>query len=254
MYLEYMTRNKIDEIKSDFKHYANYYVQNDKEWFQEELAKNGELKESSIQCDEFILDDKTQNYNISDLKNIKILYDALKDRITLDMASDERLWAGLSHGYLWDYIQYRRYKEFRVKDEEKALKNVKTSYFYTYGPRRSVIVHPVARLWWAGYLTYDEKNPQNPYALTDFIFSRAFASNLVIFGSSNFTADKKISLGILKALKERHDKGERLKREHIVQATKYLNGIGSVTLLDALDEEDIKRLVTKRLNELFGEK
>lgn len=253
MYLQFMTRDMIDTIKSDFKTYLPHYINNDKDWFHKELEKKDGLKTSSIQCDDFLLNMVEKDYNISDLENIKKLYSALKDKITLEIASDERFWAGISHGYLWDYIQYRRYDNFLGKDADKVLKNVKTSYFYTYGPRRSTIVHPVARLWWAGCLTYDEHNSDNPYELTDFIFSKAFASNLVLFGSSNFTADKKISLGILKALKERQDKGEIIKRKHIVQANKYLNGIGSVTLLDALSEEDIQQLVAKRMNTLFGE-
>lgn len=47
--------------------------------------------------------DKSENFNTSDLKNIQIMYDALKD-LPLSVACDARLWTGLAHTSLWDYI------------------------------------------------------------------------------------------------------------------------------------------------------
>ena len=45
---------------------------------------------------------------------------------------------------------------------------------------------------------------------------------------------KALTLGILDAIKEQSDAGAEIKREHFVGATKYLNRMGAITVLDYL--------------------
>lgn len=248
MKLEFMPRDKIIDLKSNFHNCKIHYMKNDKQWFDETILKDNGLRASKIECEAFELDMTSTDYGISDLNNIKIMYNALKDVLPLDIASDERLWTGLAHGYLWDYVQYRRQKELAAGDDKK----IKSSYFYTNGNRRSTVVNCIARLWWAGYFTYDKTNKNNPYEITDYIFSWAFPSNIMLLESSHLTANKRLCLGVLRSLKKRHANGEETKRDHLVESLKYLNEMGSVTLLDTLDNRDIESIVDNFLNKRFG--
>ena len=56
MKLYYMTQDAIDELKGNFKHYAEFYKQNNKKGIQEWLRSIHGLKESNIECDEFTLE------------------------------------------------------------------------------------------------------------------------------------------------------------------------------------------------------
>lgn len=88
--------------------------------------------------------------------------------------------------------------------------------------KRSLFVHILARLWWVGYMTYDETNEENPYLLTEFFCEKDFSARCVVFFSSNFTSNPNISKGILKTLHEWQENGITIKRDHFVQANKYL--------------------------------
>ena len=76
-------------------------------------------------------------------KNLQIQIDAMK-KLTDIQATDERLWVGLAHDVLFNYMQYRYNLKNEILNEKKIYKN----FFFAYGKKRSLIVHPIARLWW----------------------------------------------------------------------------------------------------------
>lgn len=259
MDIYFMKRDMVDQIKGDLMKYIPYYQNGDKEGFKRDVLGEEGLALSKIQCNDFILD-MTKNsdepiqgdYDISDLKNIKIMYNNLKNIISLYVACDERLWAGMAHTCFWDFIQYRRMKAIREGKEGKIL----ISYFYKDSPRRASDVNCLSRLWWAGYYTYDEENKNNPYELTDFYFKESFASRLVLLSSRGLTHNKKICLGVLDGLKywEEQIYGQKHKREHSESVIKYLNAMGSMMLLDSLSREDIKVITLEVLKKNYEKK
>ena len=100
-----MRRSALDDLKkSDLsKNIKNYKGTNAwlfKQYKKEDLFKVYSKKE--FPDFELIKSEGTKD----DYENMKILYTALKD-LTLSQASDERVWAGLSHTYCWDYMQVR---------------------------------------------------------------------------------------------------------------------------------------------------
>lgn len=244
MKIKYMTRNAINDLKTNFTTYKKYYQSSDIEWMKNYIEKNNALQTSKIECEDFNLN-MDEDYAISDMKNIIILYSALKN-LSISDAADERLWSGLAHGQLWEYVQYRRKEEIKSNDDMK----IKASYFYIRGTKRSSHIHCIARLWWAGHLTYDE-NREDPFELTRVLCEKAFASNLMLFSSSNFTANKELTIGILSSLKKWRDSGHELKRQHFVEATKYLNSMGSMTILDFLDRNNVEKIIDNLLLEKF---
>jgi hypothetical protein len=245
MILEYTKTEVLEDLKGNFSKHKKHYQNNNKDYFAKYLGKSQGLQSSKIECDDFELD-FSDDYNISDYKNIKILYLALID-LPLSIAADERLWAGLAHGQFWDYIYYRRKVEIKSGNEQ----DIKNSFFFTRGTKRSAHINCLSRLWWAGHLTYDVSE-ENPFELTKLLCKGAFASTIMLLSSSNFTANKEICLGLLKGIKNLEDYGVAIKREHFVEATKYLNSMGSITILDSLTKHDVEKIIDNFFVEKFG--
>lgn len=91
--LIYLSQEAVDNIKIDFRKYRKHFKDETNEWFVQHFEKNGWMQESKIQCDEFSLD-MDEDYDISDRKNVEVLYEALRD-LSPSLAADERLWSGM---------------------------------------------------------------------------------------------------------------------------------------------------------------
>ena len=134
--------------------------------------------------------------------------------LTVAEATQERLWAGLAHMQMRDYFYFRLSEDMAKKND----KRLKSALYFVNGAKRSLFVHVLARLWWVGYMTYDENNREDPYWLTEFFCSAEFSGRSVYFFSSNFTGNRTITRGILRALITLRDEGVHVKREHFVEA------------------------------------
>lgn len=89
------------------------------------------------------------------------------------------------------------------------------------------------------HLTYDATR-EDPCELTKFFCGSDFSARAVIFFLSNFTSNKELGLGILSAIYRLKQDGVDIKRDHFVQANKYLNLIGGVTLLDLKTKAEVE--------------
>ena len=173
MQLMYLSQDAINDIKINFKKYKSHFNDNSNEWFMNQFEKKGWIHKSKIQVKDFEMD-YNEKFNLSDRKNIEILYDALRG-LSPAIATDERLWAGMLFGQLWKYVKYRRAEELQSGDERDIL----NSFFFMRGIKRSCFMNCLSRLWWAGKLFYD-KEDKNHYHLIDLICESAFASNLIL--------------------------------------------------------------------------
>lgn len=250
MILQYVTKATLDDLQLNFKSYKEHYVNQDKKWFNNYFKENNGL----ISCDKEFPDfqmnldatgidmsKKHPEYGLNEIENIKILYGALKD-LPLSVAWDERFWTGLSHTVLWDYIWFRRKSEI----QSGVDKDIKSSYLRIIAGRRGVFVNCVSRLWWAGYLTYDDSR-ENPYELTRLLAQKAFPSQMVLLSSRNFTSNRDIMHGILRALLDYEKLGYQVNRAAFETILTYLNNISAVTILDFLSEEEIYQISKERL-------
>lgn len=241
----FISKGSIDSLLVNFDEAKPHYMSGDKDWFEQRLVREKGLRDSRFVFPDFELtcgdgEATDEEYALTDTENVRIIYDAMRDLPTAT-AVDQRFWAGLCHTDLWDYVQYRRRKAFVSGNDS----DIKSSFFFMRGIKRSAHIHCVSRLWWAGRLTYDEQNSSNPYALTPLLTGNAFASRIMLFSSSNLTANKDTALGILDAIKEQADAGVPLRREHFVGATKYLNRMGAITILDYLDRKRVKSIIVE---------
>lgn len=245
MRLMYLDEKAIDDLKINFSTYKNHFTDESNEWFVNYFNEKGWLHESKIQCKDFELN-YDDDYNVSDRKNVEIIYEAMKD-LSPANALDERLWAGILFSQLWKYVKYRRNEELKSDDYRDVL----NSFLFMRGTKRSCFINCLSRLWWAGYLLYD-KNSTNHYKAVDLITESAFPSNVMLLSSSNFMSNKELALGVMDCIAERKSKGEKIGRYHFVEANKYLNCIGGVTLLDTMTREEAKVMVGSRLDKLYG--
>lgn len=245
MNLIYLSQEAIDDIKINLKKYKKHFCDESNDWFLERFKKYEWIHESKIECKDFRLD-MNEDYNISDGKNVEILYEALRN-LSPALASDERLWAGMLICQLWDFVRYRRKKELESGNERDIL----NSFFFMRGIKRSCFMNCLSRLWWTGYLLYDEQN-SNHYHAVDLICESAYASNIMLISSNNFVSNKNLALGVMDCIQHRKSLGEHIGRYHYVEANKYINCIGGITLLDALKRSEICTLTNKRLNQIYG--
>lgn len=241
MRIEFMTEDALVKLRADLQDNVGHYVANDQSYFYDVLERIRGLRRSSITCHDFDLDMSAALPEETDATNVRRLYGAMRS-LSPVVASDERLWTGLSHGYFWDYVQYRQRSAIATKKPER----IGSSFFFTNGHRRSLYVHCLSRLWWAGYMTYDAQ-ARDPFALTDVLTKHAFASTVMLFSSSNMTSNRDICLGVLGAIKKRQDMGEKIERKHFVGSLRYLNNMGALTVLDMLSREDIEEIVGRYL-------
>lgn len=246
MNLVYLSQEAIDDIKVNYEKYKKHFYDDSNEWFMECFKKNGWVHESRVQCDKIVLD-KDPDYNISDRKNVEILYEALKD-LSPSFASDERLWAGMLFCQFWDYVKYRRVKEIKSGNKQDIL----NSFLFMRGTKRSCFVNCLSRLWWTGYLLYDPSSIEH-YKAVDLITENAYSSNIVLISSNNFVSNKELALGVLDCISKRKQMGEKIGRYHFVEANKYINCIGGVALLDTMTRDEARDLASRRLDKLYGE-
>ena len=242
MKISYLTDTALATLRGQLPDNISCYASGDQGYFYDIIdSMDGFRYDSKLVFPDFELD-MSSDYAASDTRNVKTLYSAMRD-LPLSVACDERLWVGLAHGYFWDYVQYRQEEQIASRDERK----VATSFFFTNGQRRSLYVNCLSRLWWAGYLTYDEDNPDDPFELTDIITKTAFPSTITLFSSSNMTANPRIGLGVLDSLKKRERAGETIKRKYFVGPLRYLNSMGGITVLDILSRSEITNIVDEYL-------
>ena len=245
MVLMYLDQKAIDDIKLNYDTYKDHFNDETNRWFVKKFSENGWLKESKVQCNDFRLVTEGE-YTVTDRENVKIIYEALKD-LSPAIATDERLWAGMMFGQLWEYVKYRREKELASGDKQSIL----NSFLFMRGTKRSCFVNCLSRLWWTGFLLYD-KDGADHYNSIDFVCENAYASLIVLLSSNSFAANKNLIFGILDAIKERKEKGEKIGRYHFVEADKYLNCLGGTQLLDTMSRDDVKKKVAVQLNKIYG--
>ncbi|WP_029319271.1 DUF6339 family protein [Butyrivibrio sp. AE3004] len=246
MVLMYLDQRAIDDIKLNFEKYKDHFEDDTNRWFIKRFSENGWIKESKVQCNEFRFVTEG-DYTITDAENVRIIYEALKD-LSPAIATDERLWAGMLFCQFWDYVRYRRCKELESGDKQDVL----NSFLFMRGTKRSCFINCLARLWWTGFLLYDADSDKH-YEAVNFVCENAYASLIVLLSSNGFAANKKLILGVIDAIREREDRGEKIGRYHFVESDKYLNCLGGTQLLDTMSREDVKGKVAGRLERIYGQ-
>lgn len=192
------------------------------------------IKNTSIDIEDFSLDTSFENRVDSDLENVKRVYNHMMT-LSVSKASDERIWVAYALSEFVDYMKYRWMPDGPDKRKER--------FFFENSSKRSLFRQGISRLWWIGYLTYDESKP-DPYEMTAFILRNGqdVINQLLDIG---FSSNKTILKAVIKALYEAENSGITIDRDLVRNTCKYVNLLGGTYMLDCLSENDIYEKVKK---------
>ena len=232
MKLRYLTENAYEQLYKGVNKNLDLYISKDSILI--EVFPNGNYaKESNIIIDNFSLYEDTFDIQ-DDLINVKNLYTAMK-KLTPEQASNVYLWTCLSHDVYYDYIK-RRWGP----TTDGAIKD---RYFCDSfkGSRIGLFRNGISRLWWYGYLTYQEGR-SNPFVLTELLLSNSDLCLSLV--ERKFSMNKNVIIGILSAIQEINDSSElnNVVDEEWRGLAKYINRYGAVSMLDFLSIEEIHNI------------
>ncbi len=241
MNLIYFTKDAYKLLKKDLNvNKDNYY--GDDPWLEQYFADQGieeYYKTSSISVPNIQLftteDDDNNAKNQADLINIKTLYSEYKDKITPLQASDPMLWSALCHKTFKEYV-LQRWK----KDDGTV--RLDQRFFATEGRTSLCYYNAISRLWWSGYLTYDDSAEcVNPWHLTETLFSAQQIQKDLF--DQPFSMNKNIVKGLLNALKRiQEENGNNCTTIFRKCCDGYINHYGVVTILDTLEPVEIEAI------------
>ena len=180
-----------------------------------------------------------------DLENTKALYRELRG-LTRTQAADERLWAFLAHEKYWSYMRLRWPVEGGpVKDRSKPIAFIRERYFFMSNRDRALVRNGIARLWWYGHASYDT-SLQDPFELTALLLDKLDITQSLL--ERNFSRNDQITRGVLLAVKDWKVLRKAMpEREQFRSAMRHLTRKGGVTILDALNAEEVRAEVFEAL-------
>lgn len=239
MNVKYLREAYLAQLKSNIPGNIELYKQNEP-WISNYFEEGSCFLETNISIDEIELFEPEGPDKLYDLENTRIIFDALK-HLKISQAADERLWTYLTHETFWKYMRLR----WPVENKSNPAKFIRERYFFMSNRDRSLIHNGISRLWWYGYITYDEDRT-DPYELTKILLKKQdIAQNLL---ERSFSRNRIITKTILSVLAEMENMNKPLpNRKQFRELTKYINWLGGITVLDALDQNEIEKIVIKKL-------
>lgn len=245
MQLYFINEASMQKIKNYISNFDEHYTKN-RAWLNDYFESSTWKNNSRVTIDDFDLILPNENSNF-DLENTKILYDALKN-LKPYQAVEERIWSYLTHVKCWNYMRKRWPAENYTGDKGDFERSIKERYFLSSKRRRALIRNGISRLWWFGYLTYEE-NSSNPYLLTEILLNTQDTAESIL--GRNFSNNPKLIKSVLRVLKEWRNNNDSLpSRKVIRELCKHISFIGGVTILDALSENDLEEKLSNQLQVL----
>ena len=240
MNLIYFTQDAYKAIKKDIQKNADKYYQ-DEPWLEDYFEENGIqefYRTSSIKVGDFEFQytgDDIESKKNDDIQNTIFLYGAYRNKITPSQAADPCLWTALCHISFKDYIM----KRWKKKDESVSLDR---RFCADKGRGSLLYYNAISRLWWSGYLTYEEdKEKTDPWQLTRILFSAQQIQKDLF--DQPFCMNKTIVQGLLRALKRiQEEQGNASTPIFRKCCDSYINHYGAVSILDTLTSAEVEEI------------
>lgn len=240
MNLVYFTREAYKCIKKDTQNNSEKYYSSE-DWLDSYFESNGiseYCRTLSICVDEFDFcytgntDDCKRD---DDIQNTIILCSAFRGKLSPAQAADPCLWTALSH------IPYKDYVMKRWKKEDDSI-SIERRFCATEGRSSLLYYNAISRLWWSGYLTYEEeKAGTDPWELTRILFSAQQIQKDLF--DQPFCMNKVVVQGLLRALKRiQEERGNASTPVFRKCCDSYLNHYGAVSILDSLTPDEIEEI------------
>lgn len=243
MNLVYFTKEAYKLLKKDLEQNKEKYKTDDP-WLEEYFAEQNlseYYKTSSIAVPEVILTfsgSEDEQKCKDDLSNVMMLYGAYRDKITPLQASDPLLWSGLCHLV----PAFKKYILQRWSKDDGEV-SINKRFFATEGRTSLCYYNAISRLWWSGYLTYDEEmESSDPWHLTKILFSAQQIQKDLF--DTPLSMNRSVTKGALLALEQIQSETKNANTPLFRKCfNSYLNRYGCVTVLDSLSVEEVRDIV-----------
>ena len=245
--LKFLHQNSLERLQANIMANQHRYSE-DKSWLPGYFAgASSWLQESNlVEAPHFELQMPVSKTELLDLENTRITYTALKHLSPLQ-ASDPRIWAYMTHVSHWEYMR-KRWPVEQYLGKDKLRENLQERYFFMPNRSRALVRNGMARLWWYGYCSYDESRA-NPFELTAALLKKLDVSQSIL--EREFSLNLNVTKTVLDVLLEREKSGNPFYvRNQVRSLAKYMVQIGGVTIIDALDEPDLRELVTDKIEQI----
>lgn len=241
--IKFLTEDSIEMLRKNSESLYKEVVVSGEKTIEEFLGEVGQIKETAFDIDDFCLEmgQPVGKEPLTDAENAQRVYGHMK-ALSDSQASDERIWIAYTLSEQLEYMKYR----WKTASSQDMLNR----YFFNYSRNRSLFRNGIARLWWIGRVTYDEKR-EDPFELTKFLCNHQDFIE-TICGRSTFnnpTVQKATLNALYDVLKDRKSDN----REIIREVAKYVNLLAGTFVLDMLSYEEIYNKVYKKLIEFIEE-
>ena len=241
MILNFLKEISLETLRKNIEINLENYKSATNDWIFKFFDDNSPFLEFKKEVPQFDLDMSSERPEKTDLENIRTLYSSMKNLSVVE-ASNENLWAGMAHSDFLDYVKYRN--SFDKKEVTEKL--IKNTFFFSHGKRKSLIMHPLARLWWTGHLVYDGTRA-DPFELLN-VFKSDFRTKLLYLFSSNCPT---VTKAFLSAIYDFEKNGVKIKTKLFNEIIIYLNILGGTYLLDYFEENELKEKITEKIDNLL---
>lgn len=246
MKLHFLKDDALETLRTNAKYNAKNYSKPTNEWVFDYFKDENPFEEFKYEVNDFSLTTSKDDPASADLENIKTLYTNLM-MLTESQAVDERLWVGLAHNNFWSYMNQR----LDLSNKKLDGDDISKKFFFHYGKRKSLLVHPLAKLWWTGRNTYDETR-SDPFELTKFFQNNYYHKNLILF-AYNYSNNKMIKRAFISAMLEIEQSGTIITTKVFDDSVKYLNILSGTYLLDYLEEDELRDRIMHKAEEFIME-
>lgn len=179
-----------------------------------------------------------------EVENCLIVYNCLNN-IKPDLARDERLWAYLTHYYAFDYTC----KRWAINDDSPNLASHIKSHYFGRTNRALERDNSISRLWWTAHIT----NKATAGTLHDNLTSLLFRSDVRSSFIERPSTSRNVNLlsTLLDELRSAYSKycetGDLgiFERKSFRKIMVQLNEVGGYKLLDALNPETLRNIITE---------
>lgn len=189
--------------------------------------------------------------SIYDLHNVKEIYGEYKD-IPVELASEESFWSYLTHTSYWNYMIRRwPYKENNSNNSSNIIFNR-----FFFGNDQPKYRNGISRLWWYGFMTYNQEL-EDPYYYTEIALRDQERASLLL-ESVNLSRNKVALMAALDVL----DEIDKLKSNGLIEdifnqrntllrpLIKYINEIGAITIWDIFTQKEAREKMNVFIAEL----
>lgn len=238
MKLYFLKQDALEFLRVNISNNLENYKEPDNDWIYKCFEENPFI-EFKNQVPDFDLKISRGGVSELEVENSKILHKNLIGHLTPSQASDERFWAGLTHGVFWEYM----YNRWQMDIKETSTESINTRYFLKGSNKHALRANTISRLWWVANIFYDEKR-EDPYELLD-AFSHDFVTKVHTFLSLRISNSKIVNHSFAEAIiyLEELEEISAYRTGFFRAILRYLNILGGVTILDCYDEVTLTNLL-----------